>query len=153
MLNAWITRRFNGQLRAPRRHGAGHRPAFRPRLEAFEDRVVPATVMWDGGHPTSNRWSEPLNWVGNVAPVAGDDLVFPDNAAQKTNVDNIKFPHFNSLKFTGSGYTVSGGSSNVLNLGAGGILNSARSGTNRYSGPSSWTASARSTCSPATAWR
>ena len=69
----------------------------------------------------------------DVAPVAGDTLVFPDNAAQKTNVNNFKFPHFNSLKFTGSGYTVSG-TLFLLSLDFG-IVNSATSGANSYNGP------------------
>src|SRR5207302_4935009 len=40
-----------------------------------------ATVRtWDGGG-ADNNWSTAANWAGNIAPVAGDDLVFPANAS------------------------------------------------------------------------
>jgi autotransporter-associated beta strand protein len=40
-----------------------------------------ATVRtWDGGG-TDNTWTNATNWVGNIAPVGGDDLVFPANAS------------------------------------------------------------------------
>src|SRR5439155_19722589 len=130
-----IPHRLKALFRAPRRQAAGRRPAFRPRLEALEHRVVPATRTWDGGG-TTNNWSDQFNWVGFGAPAAGDDLVFPAGALRLTSVNN--FPSgtfFHSLTFSGSGYTISGGPSNVLSLGAGGIVNSARSGVNRYNGP------------------
>ena len=108
---------------------------FRPRLEALEERALLATVTWDGGSTLTNSWSDKVNWVGDVAPVAGDDLVFPDNAAQKTNVNDIKFVLFNSLIFSGSGYTISAaGPSAFLNVDFG-INNSATSGANSYNGP------------------
>lgn len=125
------------RFRPRRRRASGrHGPQFRPRLDAFEDRVLLSTVTWDGGAGTSN-WSEAANWQGNVAPVPGDDLVFPGDAAQKTNFNN--FPSgtsFHSLKFTGSGYTISGGSLNMLTIDpSGGLSNRAESGTNEYFGP------------------
>jgi autotransporter-associated beta strand protein len=117
-------------------------PVFRLRLEALEDRVVPATRTWDGGSTFSNNWSDRFNWVGDVAPVPGDrvffdgdDLVFPAGARQLINVND--FPTdaiFNSVTFSGSGYTISAGSSR-LDLGFRGITNSASSGTNSYDGP------------------
>jgi autotransporter-associated beta strand protein len=57
------------------------RPA-RPRLEALEDRLAPATLTWgciffdpfcDG------KWSNPHSWAEGRAPEDGDDLVFPDD--------------------------------------------------------------------------
>jgi autotransporter-associated beta strand protein len=66
------------------------------------------TRVWDGGGANS-LWSTPENWVGDVAPAEGDDLEFPNGAAQPTNVND--FPHgttFNSIRLTGGGYRLRG---------------------------------------------
>jgi autotransporter-associated beta strand protein len=66
------------------------------------------TRTWDGGGGVAS-WTTPQNWVGDVVPAAGDDLVFPQTAAQKTNNNN--FPPntaFNSIRVAGSGYTITG---------------------------------------------
>ena len=44
-----------------------------------------ATRTWSGGAPLLNAWSIAANWSGGVAPVAGDNLVFPLGAARMTN--------------------------------------------------------------------
>ena len=54
------------------------------RLDFLENRVVPAVATWDGGG-ANNLWSTPQNWVGDVAPQPGDDLLF-GNAPVKTAV-------------------------------------------------------------------
>jgi autotransporter-associated beta strand protein len=75
---------------------------------------------------------EAKNWVGDVAPVAGADLVFPTGAANLTSFNS--FPdgtQFNSITFSGSSYTISGA---AIDLGAGGMASSATSGTNRFTG-------------------
>ena len=113
MSTTGIPHRLKALFRAPRRQAAGRRPAFRPRLEALEHRVVPATRTWDGGG-TSNAWSDKVNWAGDVLPATGDDLVFPAGALRPTNFNNLPSTSFNSLTFSGSGYTISGGPSNVL---------------------------------------
>jgi len=100
---------------------------------------VPATATWDGGGDT-NSWSDRFNWRGDIGPVAGDDLVFPAGAARLINSNNLgntdlSATLYNSLTFSGAGYTISGGSGNLIILGRDGILNSAASGTNRYDGP------------------
>lgn len=136
MLTPWISGKLNDNSRRRRPAGARRRTStFRPRLEALEGRVVPAIVTWDGGAQFSNRWSEPLNWVGDVAPVSGDELEFPAGALRLTNVNN--FPSgtfFRSIRFTGSGYTISAGPLNVICL-EDGIFSTATSGTNSYNGP------------------
>ena len=79
-----------------------------PRLERLEDRTVPAVATWDGGG-ADNHWTTAANWVGDVAPQPGDDLVFPSGAAQLTNVND--FPAataFHSLAVSGGGYQMSG---------------------------------------------
>ncbi|MDQ3041219.1 MAG: VCBS repeat-containing protein, partial [Acidobacteriota bacterium] len=67
-----------------------------------------AVRTWDGGGADSN-WMTAANWVGDVAPVANDDLVFPATAAQFTTNNNFFFfTQFNSLTFEGGNYTVGG---------------------------------------------
>jgi autotransporter-associated beta strand protein len=42
--------------------------------------AVPALAVWDRGGGLNKFWSEPLNWVGDVVPMPGDDLQFADSA-------------------------------------------------------------------------
>src|SRR5262245_46954680 len=91
------------------------RPAARPWLEPLEERLAPATRVWDGGSPLNSNWSTAANWVGDVAPTPGvDDLQFPDTAARKANTNDFVGATFLGLAFTGSGYTLGG---NPLTLG------------------------------------
>src|SRR5262245_35934503 len=85
------------------------------RLDRLESRLAPAVVTWDGGGGNAN-WTTAANWVGDVAPQQGDDLVFPPSAAQGVNVND--FPAgtaFHSINLTGS-YRLSG---NEIALAAG----------------------------------
>src|SRR5262249_36760547 len=85
------------------------RPSFRPRLEALEDRLAPATRIWDGGSPVHSNWATAANWVGDVAPLPGvDSLEFPGTAARKANTNDFVGAAFLGLAFTGSGYALSG---------------------------------------------
>lgn len=75
-----------------------------------------ATRTWDGGGANTS-WTTAANWVDDVAPVAGDDLVFPADAMQMTANNNfLLFTAFNSITFTGGNYTLSG---SPINLAAG----------------------------------
>lgn len=90
-----------------------------------------ATRTWDGGG-TNNNWTTATNWVGDVAPIAGDDLVFPDGAARLSTFNN--FPAstpFNSIAFSGTAYTLNG----ATLLLAGGISATHTSGVNRVGLP------------------
>ena len=83
-------------------------------IEAMERRLLMAQITWDGGGADEN-WTTAANWVGDVAPVANDQLLFPDAAARKTD-NNNDFPAgtaFNRIDFTGAGYTLNG---NAINL-------------------------------------
>lgn len=94
-----------------------------PRLEILEDRLALAVRTWDGG-ALSNNWTNATNWASNIAPVAGDDLVFPANVSKKTADNN--FPAgtlFNSITVAG-GYTLKGAR---VELGAAGITSSGSS--------------------------
>ncbi len=70
--------------------------------------VFSAVRTWDGGG-ADNNWTTAANWVGDVAPAAGDELVFPASAAQfATNNNFFILTNFNSITFEGGTYTVGG---------------------------------------------
>src|SRR5262249_42866658 len=78
-----------------RRPAVSGRPmSVRPGMEVLEARTALSTVVWDGSADGSNvrcadaRWSSPQNWAGDVAPAAGDDLVFPASALQLAAVND-----------------------------------------------------------------
>jgi hypothetical protein len=71
--------------------------------------VAAATRTWTGAGG-DNRWSTAANW-GGTAPVAGDDLVFPNGALQLSNTNDLAGgTSFHSISFPGpvGGYTISG---------------------------------------------
>lgn len=66
-----------------------------------------ATRTWDAGGANSN-WTTAANWQGDVAPAAGDDLVFPTGVVPLPTTND--FPdgtEFASLTF-GKSYVVDG---------------------------------------------
>jgi hypothetical protein len=77
-------------------------------ISIFSVNAFSAVKTWDGGGADAN-WQTAANWVGDVAPVVTDDLVFPATAAQfATNNNFFSFTAFNSLTFEGGAYTVGG---------------------------------------------
>ncbi len=66
-----------------------------------------AVRTWDGGGADAN-WSTAANWVGDVAPVVGDSLVFPATAAQFSTTNNLSSFTFSSLTIEGGNYTIAG---------------------------------------------
>jgi uncharacterized delta-60 repeat protein len=90
---------------------------------------APTTRVWDGGSSLSSNWTDGANWQGNVAPVAGDYLIFPADAAQFSCTND--FPAgtaFGTILISGDGYTLEG---NLVKLSGG--LSSA--GTNALNVP------------------
>lgn len=88
-----------------------------------------ATKTWTGGG-ADNNLSTAGNW-GGVAPVAGDDLVFPITVSKLTITNDMTAStSFNSITFSGAastigtGYTISG---NAISL-VGGITDSITGG-------------------------
>ena len=80
---------------------------------AFSGRA--ATKVWDG-RGTNSLWSNRSNWVDKIAPLAGDDLVFP---ATNSFVHYNDFPAgtiFNSLLIRGNYQSFDG---NLIGLNAG----------------------------------
>jgi fibronectin-binding autotransporter adhesin len=88
-------------------------------------KALAATRTWDGGGGDNNMMTA-ANWTGDVAPSAGDDLVFPANVTDRTVVNDFTAAtSFNSITFSGatsadSDYSISG---NAIELVAG-ITNS-----------------------------
>src|SRR6478672_2997136 len=67
-----------------------------------------AVRTWDGGGADDN-WRTAGNWVDDIAPVSGDDLVFPAVAAKYTSSNNMPFGStVRSMTFEGGTYTISG---------------------------------------------
>ena len=87
-----------------------------------------ATRTWTGA--TSNLWSVSTNWAEGVVPVTGDDLSFPSGASNLSNTNDLtENIIFNSITFTGSGYTLSGNRI-ILGPGVAGITDRVSSGGN-----------------------
>jgi autotransporter-associated beta strand protein len=74
---------------------------------AFVHQGRAASKFWDGS--ANGNFSTAGNWVGGVAPVAGDDLVF-QSGVTRLLVTNDFAPNraFNSILFQGSNYFVRG---------------------------------------------
>jgi hypothetical protein len=91
--------------------------------------VFGATKTWDGGGADAN-WTTAANWSDDVAPAAGDDLVFPAAALQQSNNNNFFiFTSFHSITVEGGAYTFGG---NLIRL-TGGLTIS--SGTQTFNIP------------------
>ena len=77
--------------------------------------ISAATKTWDGGG-ADNNWQTAANWVGDVAPVANDDLIFPATATQfATNNNSAGFTTFHSLTIEGGNYTIGGNGFRLTN--------------------------------------
>jgi len=97
------------------------RRTTRPAVEALEDRRLMTQRIWDGGGLTNDLWTNRFNWEENIAPVANDELVFPDGIGELDRTMNNNFPDgtlFTKITISGEGYVLKG---NTLSVGAGGI--------------------------------
>jgi hypothetical protein len=69
-----------------------------------------AAAAWDGGG-ADNLWSTVENWVDDQLPQSGDIVLFPSDADQLSNENDLPAgTAYPRLIFTGSGYEVSGNS-------------------------------------------
>jgi autotransporter-associated beta strand protein len=77
--------------------------------------VRAAVKFWDGS--SSGNWNLGANWTDGVAPVAGDDLVFPPGAVRLVVTNNFS-PNraFRSVTFQGSNYFVRAIAGNTLTV-------------------------------------
>jgi hypothetical protein len=69
-----------------------------------------ATVTWDGS--ASSAWENPLNWSGDLAPVAGDIATINSGTAIFSTGTS---PNFNALRLLGGTLNLSGGTFNSAN--------------------------------------
>ncbi len=70
------------------------------------------TFTWDGGG-ADNNWTTAANWVGDVAPVAGDSLVFDSTGVGVRPLPNNDFAaatSFGTITVAVGGYTLGGNS-------------------------------------------
>ena len=92
------------------------------RIENLEDRVTPATFTWTG--LTSSDWNVVTNWQGSNKPTgnaaAVENLVFPVTGLNQaiTNFNNAVDGSYDSIKFTGGTYTISGSATMTIDVSA-----------------------------------
>ncbi len=105
--------------------GKSRGAASRPKLtyEALEVRQLMATRVWDGGG-INNNWTNATNWANNIAPVAGDNLVFPAGVSDKVTDNNFAADTLFSTISLAGGYELRGAR---IQLGSGGIVSSGSS--------------------------
>jgi autotransporter-associated beta strand protein len=118
------------RVRRAERRGAAVRRGHRPAIEELEARIALATDVWTGLGADTN-WMTPANWTNHVAPVAGDDLVFPAGVPPASLTNNNNFTGgttFHSITIGASGYDLTG---NSLDLSSG-ITANYTSGTSTY---------------------
>ena len=75
-----------------------------------------AVKTWSGA--VNGIWSVDANWAGGVAPVNGDDLVFPSGAARTTITNDyatLQRLRVNSISVSGINYVLRGNSLTVSN--------------------------------------
>ncbi len=102
-----------GPLGFGRRGGHGRlKPLERrpPRFEPLEDRNLLSVCVWDGGSTADSKWTTPENWVGDVAPQAGDDLQFAGTQRTTTQNDFTAGTSFHSIEFAASSFSLTGNS-------------------------------------------
>jgi autotransporter-associated beta strand protein len=91
------------------RPASRHKFKVRPRLEMFEDRVVPAVHIWSGA--VSSSWVNGANWSFGGTPFGDPNptVIFPRFVAQHTvDVDTPTPQPINGMEFLDSGYVLQG---------------------------------------------
>jgi hypothetical protein len=107
------------------------RNRVRPRVEALEDRLAPATFVWTG-QGGNNLFSTAGNWSNaatgaNGTPGAGDSLVFPLSPSSLSpgsptvtpgtvNDDLAANPTFSSITFLSNGWTIESTVGNTIGI-------------------------------------
>lgn len=76
-------------------------------------------IVWDGG-AGSDSWAGGANWDGDIAPEAGDNLVFAGSVQTTTNND-LATVQYSSMSFadTAAGFTING---NAVQIADGGYI-------------------------------
>ncbi|MBW8884074.1 MAG: autotransporter-associated beta strand repeat-containing protein, partial [Planctomycetia bacterium] len=87
---------------------------------------------WTGLSISNGNWSTGANWASGVAPLPGDDLIFPAGATRLASSNDF-LTAVNSITFAGNGYSVTGTVA-ALTLQSG-ITTTNAVGTNTFSIP------------------
>jgi hypothetical protein len=115
MLRAWLRNLVDWKARFRFPSKADHRKrSFKPQLERFEDRMVPATHIWTGAAGSS--WLNPGDWLGG-SPFGDPSphVVFPAMAVQRVvHLDTPAPQPIASLEFDAGSYLVFGAQSLVF---------------------------------------
>ena len=77
------------------------------RAEPLETRELLSVCVWDGGG-SNNNWTTAANWVGDAAPVAGDDLQFSGAVRTSTQNDFTTGTSFATIEFKDSNFSLAG---------------------------------------------
>jgi len=134
-------------------NGLPHGSVFNQASRYFLIRYTPTTVTltdttvntrtWDGGSLANSNWTTPENWVGDVAPVPGDNLVFAGSSRLTPVNDFPAGTAFRSISFAaGAGDFVLDGNSVQLYGGTAALSSSAAAGTKTVRMPLTFTSSA-----------
>ncbi|HLG00629.1 MAG TPA: autotransporter-associated beta strand repeat-containing protein, partial [Acidimicrobiia bacterium] len=73
------------------------------------------TLTWDGGDLLNVVWSDATNWNPDLVPSAGDRLVFPAVAPDKTNTNDLAAGFDIASLSIDTGYTISGNAIDLTN--------------------------------------
>ncbi len=108
-------------------------------LEPLEPRQLLTVRVWDGADIVANNnsnWSDPANWVGNVAPQPEDNLVFPTNYNSSTTINDDLGANFRlrSITISGSNFNITTSNSSSIQLMEGFTADNA-SGSNSFGVP------------------
>ncbi len=104
-----------------RRGGQRRRPRGVLGLEILEVRVVPSgTSTWTGHDAaTSTNWSDANNWMGDIAPAAGDDLIFEQGPSSLiSNNDLAAGIVYGKLTVADTGYSITGNAASFTSIDA-----------------------------------
>ncbi|HEY2953176.1 MAG TPA: autotransporter-associated beta strand repeat-containing protein, partial [Verrucomicrobiae bacterium] len=71
-----------------------------------------ATRTWSGNG--SGNWSNPTNWVGNLAPISGDDVIFPADAVRFETTNDLSSLRLKSIT-SGTSYFLRGNAITLTN--------------------------------------
>src|SRR5580658_4347785 len=101
---------FFRKLRAARKAARRNMFFLRLGLEPLESRRLLTVRVWDGADIVNgnSNWSDPANWVGNVAPQPQDNLVFPTNYSSSTTINDDLGSNFSlrSITISGSNFNI-----------------------------------------------
>ncbi len=78
--------------------------------------TIDRTRTWTGGGGDAN-WTTAANWEGNVAPAAGDGLIFAGNTQTANNNNFLAGTTFDSITFANDGFILAGNSITLSSIG------------------------------------